>query len=258
MISADNGRSGVPILSWFDKPIKHAIWSVFNDVNKATEALDIFRRYRRNHFDRLKKYVSHIKILGMSQPVPLTKIYSPAMVSTTIFSRLYEQEWLSVSSPAPTNPSRQRAVGPLTRADEFIEAHSRVAVLGPAGSGKTTLLRHVALAMCDKNVFAETRLQTSRCPFFVALPSYARQTGGQQPLVDYLADELKKYTDDYAPEFVRRLLNKGLAILLLDSLDEVQSSLRDAVVEQIREVAAGFPHCPMVVSCRTADYGSHQ
>ena len=254
MVPTDSDGGNIPILSWFDRPIKQAIWSVFNDVNKATEALDIFRRYRKSHFDRLKESVKHIKILGMSQPVSLTEIYSPAMVSTTIYSRLYEQEWLSVSSSAPANPARRRHVGPLTRADEFIEEHSRVAVLGSAGSGKTTLLRYLALSMCDKKVFVKTKLRTSRCPFFVSLPSYARQTGGEKPLVDYLADELMKYTDEYAPQFVRRLLNKGLAVLLLDSLDEVQPSLRGVVVDQIREIATGFPNCYMVVSCRTADY----
>ena len=43
----------VPILSWFDEPIKQAIRSVFDDLNNATEALDVFKKYRRNHFRRL-------------------------------------------------------------------------------------------------------------------------------------------------------------------------------------------------------------
>lgn len=192
-MTPNTGNVEIPILSWFDRPIKQAIWSVFDDLNKATEALDLFRRYRKNHFARLKTSVKHIKILGMNQPVPLVDVYSPAMVSTTIFSRLYEQNWLSVDSPQPVNPVRRRPVGRETRADEFIEEHPRVAVLGSAGSGKTTLLRHLALSMCDKIVFSQTKLRTSRFPFFVALPSYARATAGQRSLTDYIADELKQY-----------------------------------------------------------------
>ena len=42
----------VPILNWFDEPIKQSIRSVFNDINSATEALDIFNKYRHNHFSR--------------------------------------------------------------------------------------------------------------------------------------------------------------------------------------------------------------
>ena len=249
-----NVNISVPILNWFDEPIKQAIKSVFDDINNTTEALDIFKKYRRNHFQRLVESIRHVKILGMNQPIPLTDIYSPAMVSTTIFGRLYEQEWLSVLPAGASSPVRRRQVGRLTRADEFIEAHVRVSVLGSAGSGKTTLLRHIALAMCDKKVFTETKFKTSTFPFFVHLPKYARDTGGSQSISDYLATQLERYTDSYAPQFVQRLLRRGLASLLLDSLDEVPPSVREVVVEQIRETSRGYPECRIVVSCRTADY----
>ena len=243
----------IPILSWFDRPVKQAVWSVFNDLNKATEALDLFRRYRKSHFDRLKGRVRKVKLLGMTEPVLLTDIYRPAMVSTTIYRRLYAQDWQLVSSS--TKPVRRPPVGRSTRADEFIEAHSRVTVLGSAGSGKTTLLRHLALSLCDKTVFKSTNLQTSRFPFLVDLLAYSKtERSGEQPLLAYLANELRQYTDDYAQHFVKRLLKKGLATLILDSLDEVPPSARDAVMTDIRKVSDGYPHCHVVVSCRTADY----
>ena len=228
---------------------------MFDDLNNATEALDVFKKYRRNHFRRLVESIRYIKILGMSQPVPLTDLYSPAMVSTTIYRRLYKQEWLSVSSPPEaSSPVRRRQVGRLTRSDEFIEDHNHVIILGSAGSGKTTLLRHLALAMCDKEIFAKTKLKTSRFPFFVDLPKYARDTAGNQSIPDYLAMELERYTDGYAPEFVKRLLKRGLALLIFDSLDEVQPSVRMAVLQQVREMSVGYPECRIVLSCRTADY----
>ena len=250
----DNTTSDLPILNWFDTPVKQSILSVFNDINKATEALDIFKRYRKNHFSRLRASISHIKILGMSQPILLTDIYSPARVSTTIYRRIYEQDWLSVDSPPPSNQVRRQQVGRLTRADEFFENNAHVVVLGSAGSGKTTLLRHLALSMCDKEVFARTKLKTSRFPFFVSLPSYAKATDGKQTIDEYLADELQNYTDSYAPEFVKRLLNKGLALLILDSLDEVPPSVRKAVISQVKKITMGFPNSRVVISCRTADY----
>ena len=253
-MTPENVNISVPLLSWFDEPIKQAIKSVFDDINNTTEALDIFKKYRGNHFERLVESIRYVKILGMNRPIPLTDIYSPAMVSTTIFGRLYEQEWLSVAPARASSPVRRRQVGRLTRADEFIETHVRVSVLGPAGSGKTTLLRHLALAMCDKEVFTKTKFKTSTFPFFVHLPKYARDTSGSQSISDYLAAQLELYTDSYAPQFVQRLLRRGLASLMLDSLDEVPPSVRKAVVEQIRETSRGFPKCRIVVSCRTADY----
>ena len=253
-MTPDNVSIQVPILNWFDEPIKQAIRSVFDDLNNATEALDVFKKYRRNHFGRLIESISYIKILGMSQPVPLTDLYSPAMVSTTIFGRLYEQEWLRASTSDASSPVRRRQVGRLTRADQFIEDHPRVTVLGSAGSGKTTLLRHLALAMCKKEIFTDTKFKTSRFPFFVDLPKYARDTDGSQSIADYLATQLQRYTDDYAPQFVQRSLKRGIALLVLDSLDEVPPSIRKRVAEHIREISSGYPECRMVVSCRTADY----
>ena len=253
-MTPDKASIQVPVLSWFDEPITQSIQSVFNDVNGATEALDIFKKYRHNHFSRLQEAVRHIKILGMSEPILLTDLYSPVMVSTTIHRRLYEQKWLSASSPEAPRSIPPRRARRLTRADDFIEKHSRVAVLGSAGSGKTTLLRHVALAMCDKQVFVNTKLKTSRFPFFVHLPKYAKDTDGTTSIRDYLAKELERYTDNYAHQFVKRVLKRGLAVLVLDSLDEVQPSARQAVLDQIREIAAGYPKCHIVVSCRTADY----
>ena len=245
-----------PVLNWFDQPIKQAVSSVFDDLNRGTEALDLFNKYRRNHFTRLTAAIRHIKILGMNQPIPLTDLYSPAMVSTTIYGRLYEQEWLSAAASEPASPvRRRRRAGKRRRADEFIEDHARVVVLGSAGSGKTTLLRQIALAMCDKEVFATTKLKTSSFPFFIRLPVYGRKTAGDEPIVDYLGRELEEYTDSYAPHFVKRLLHRGLAVLVLDSLDEVPPTVRKAVVQRIRDLSAGYPKCRIIVSCRTADYG---
>ena len=121
----------IPVLNWFDKPIKGAIESVFDDINTYTEALDIFKRYRKNHFQRLKGSVEYIKILGMSQPLRLIDVYSPAMVSRTIHGRLQEQEWLSVERPETTDhPIRRRPSKEIVRGDQYIEKHNRVVILG--------------------------------------------------------------------------------------------------------------------------------
>ena len=150
----------IPVLSWFDEPIRQSISSVFHDLNTATEALDLFKKYRRKHFRSLKSALVYIKILGMSQPIPLVDIYSPTFVSTTIHSRLYERDWHSAKSVvAPLSPFKLKRKSDMVRADEYIESKERVVILGGAGSGKTTFLRHLALAYSDKEVFQHTHLR---------------------------------------------------------------------------------------------------
>lgn len=245
----------IPFLSWFDKPIKGAIESVFSGINTYTEALDIFNKYRNNHFQRVKGQVEHIKILGMSEPVRLIDVYSPAMVSRTIHGRLYEQEWLSVEHPETTEfAPRRRPSNETVRGDAYIEKRNRVVILGAAGSGKTTLLRHLALAYCDRDVFKSTKLKKSKFPFFVSMLSYVKKSADITTLLEYISRELEEYTDTYAPHFVERIVQNGMAVLILDSLDEVPLSSREQVVDDIREFCQGYPECKVVISCRTADY----
>ena len=87
---------GMPVLSWFDGPIKQSINSVFQGLNTGVESLDLFSRFHRAHVEALRSDVQNIKLLGMSSPVKLVDIYSPARVSTTIKRRLYSEEWLKV------------------------------------------------------------------------------------------------------------------------------------------------------------------
>jgi energy-coupling factor transporter ATP-binding protein EcfA2 len=254
-MAVKENSTGIPVLSWFDEPIRHSVFSVFHDLDTATEAIDLFRKYRRKQFASLKSSLGKIKILGMSQPVPLVDIYSPAYVSTTIHGRLYEQDWHSLKegkTRAVTHHSTAKS--DLIQADEFIEKHNRVVVLGSAGSGKTTLLRHIALAYSDKDVFASTKLKTSKFPIFVSLLGYTQRKDSRIRLLNYMIKELESKTDENAEYFIKRLFDKGLAVILLDGLDEVPLSLRSDLIEEIQSICTTYPECSMIISCRTADY----
>ena len=247
--------SSIPVLSWFDEPVRQSIRSVFHDLNTATEALDLFKKYRRKHFESLKSALGYIKILGMSQPIPLANIYSPTFVSTTIHSRLYERDWHSAKSVvAPLSPFKPKRKSDVVRADEYIESKERVVILGGAGSGKTTFLRHIALAYSDKDVFQHTHLKTSKFPIFVSMLAYGRGKDPNMSLLDYIIQELKDKTDENAEYFIKRVIEKGLAIVLLDALDEIPVDERGEVIRQIRSLCNIYPKCKIVISCRTADY----
>ncbi len=252
MAGADGGSITIPILSWIDRPVKEAVYSVFSDLNNSTEALDLFRRYRNSHFRTLRSQVKKIKILGMSTPEDLVDIYSPAFVSTTIWRRLYDREWYSLLDRRELSSKKGSKKPPINvRADEYLEEHDRVVILGGPGSGKTTLLRFLSLAYCTKDVFKKTKLKTSYFPIFVSLPVYANSKLG---LFGYVCDDLKKKTDDRAEYFLKRVLKHGQAVILLDSLDEVSPKKRKYLCDKILDFCDRYPDCKVVLSCRTADY----
>jgi energy-coupling factor transporter ATP-binding protein EcfA2 len=251
---AKEGGTPIPIIGWLDEPVKQSIKSVFDGVNRGVEARDLLRKYQRNHFERLNAELKYIKILGMEQPVELVNLYSPAMISSTVPGRLYEQDWLDISNPGKKQISNRRRSRQTIQADIFIEKHDHAVILGPAGSGKTTLLRYLALTYCNKELFHGSNLQVQRLPFYVTLYTYCQHAENGISIKEYFATRLQQYTDKYASDFVERAFRNGLAAIFLDSLDEVPLQQREKTLQEIRELAIGYPKNKIVVSSRTADY----
>jgi energy-coupling factor transporter ATP-binding protein EcfA2 len=224
-------------------------------MDTAEAALELFKFFKRKHFAALKSSIGQIKILGMSQPIPLIDIYSPAHVSTTIHGRLYEQDWHSLKEGSIHSfANRPPARSDLIPADQFIEEHRSVVILGGAGSGKTTLLRHIAMAYSQKEIFSSTKLKTPKFPIFLSLLGYTQRKNVDQDLFHYLVGELQGYTDDRAEYFIKRILSEGLGVILLDGLDEVPITLRSDVINEIKILFKNYLDCKFLISCRTADY----
>lgn len=252
-MSAEDGETtGLPIIGWFDGPIKHSISSVFHGINEIVESLDLFGRYHRAHVGSLRNEVQSVKLLGMSAPVKLVDIYNPARVSTTIKRRLYAEEWMGAdgASNAPVKNIKKKTID-LVDGDAYVEANDRVVILGGPGAGKTTFLKFLALAYIDKAIFDKSNLKRSKLPFFVPLPVFYR---GDRSIFDFILDPIKEKTNEHSLSFLTRLLDSGSAVVLLDSLDEVPKSERPKVVARIREFSSRFPHTKVVLSCRTADF----
>jgi energy-coupling factor transporter ATP-binding protein EcfA2 len=196
----------------------------------------------------------YIKILGMEQPVDLFDLYSPAMISSAVSGRLYDQEWLDISNLGKKQITNKRRSRQTIHADIFVEKNNHVVVLGPAGSGKTTLLRHLALSYCNKKLFDGSNLVVQRFPFYVTLYTYCQKAESGISIKDYFASQLQQYTDQYASDFIDRVFKNGMAAVFLDSLDEVPLQYRAKTLLEIKEFTVGYPNNKVVVSSRTADY----
>lgn len=239
----------IPIIDWFEEPIKQSVASVFKGLNEFVESMDLIKRYRRSHFELLQPQVGTVKILGMQQPIELHKIYHPTLVSTDIRRRIYKPEWGKVEGAEKrqnNGESKNTEYG-----DAYVEQNKRVVVLGGPGAGKTTFLRFLALAFLDKTIFKRSKLKHSLLPIYIHLPTFARD---RQYLLDAIADPLVHRTEESARTFYRRLLEVGSCIVLLDSLDEVPGETLPGVLQQISEFCSQYPNAKVVISCRTADY----
>ena len=239
----------LPVINWFEDPIKKSVSSVFDGLNDLVDSLDLIRTYRNGHLELLAPHVSTVKILGMQQPIDLVKIYYPTLVSTDIRRRIYKPEWGKLDSNGAQEAKKE--VRNTEFGDKYVEENSRIVVLGGPGAGKTTFLKFLALTYMEGELFKKSHLKQSLLPIYIHLPTFARD---KQYLEDAISIPLITKVDGRARKFYRRLLETGNCIVLLDSLDELTVDQKLTITQQITDFCSQFPKTKIVVSCRTADY----
>jgi predicted NACHT family NTPase len=109
-------------------------------------------------------------------------------------------------------------------------------------------LHHLAIQCNQGNVAAD------RIPIFVPLKDFAETSRNEDKfrLLNYLRDELftSGITD---PHIIESVLLEGKALLLLDGIDELLNSDRNAVLKEVRKFSDRYHKNLFVVTCRTAN-----
>ena len=128
----------------------------------------------------------------------------------------------------------------------YDEGPGELLILGEPGSGKTTLLLELARDLLNRAERDESLL----IPMVFNLSSWAVK---RQPLADWLVEEMNtKY--QVPRQLGRSWVNTDQVLLLLDGLDEVDSTYRAACVDAINTYRSEHGLMPLVVCSRSADY----
>lgn len=140
------------------------------------------------------------------------------------------------SQPVPTDTGLM---------DLFDESGRALLILGEPGSGKTITLLQLCEALLD---IASAEIK-AKIPIVFNLSSWG---GQQKPLEDWLVDEATKYT--LSKKFMRDdMIKAERIILLLDGLDEVAESQRDACVNAINRFRENY-NIPIAVCSRANEF----
>jgi len=177
------------------------------------------RRYRQ----ALLENTRHVQIPFRQDPLDVTDVFVPLRA---------------------TSDAREVPLDATTTLETF----GSCVVVGPPGAGKSMLLRHVTYN------FAANGLERSRgspIPVFVEL---YRLGNRETTLKDELIEALGRNNFPRAERFIDRTLESGRLLLLLDGLDELSSSMRSQVVEEIQQLLERHRRCKAVVTCRSALY----
>lgn len=124
-----------------------------------------------------------------------------------------------------------------------IRDQHRVVVTGTAGTGKTMFMKYLWLSL-----FTDSR---GRIPVFIELRRLNDLS--TENLDSYIYRSIVNTNSNVSEGAFERGIAKGLFAFLFDGFDEISLEKRDAIAQQITDLAANNPECIIVVSSRPDD-----
>jgi hypothetical protein len=236
-------------------------WMTVQNVAKyATLKIKVqlaMSRYAKTYAERY----GDVKVLGMSQPVPLYKVYTAVRVIPpdylSAFTRLdeMEQHFRSGGRNEPLHHKAAIVSDGIQTANEV----RFLSVLGAPGSGKSTFLRRLgqeSLLAREDSPF--TGYQHAKLPVLIELRRFKDEAPN---LFDCINHEFANCGFPESQDFVQTALDQGRLLVLLDGLDEVPDAQLDSVITTVRDFVDRYGTMDegnrFITSCRTAHYKNY-
>jgi len=231
------------------------ITEVFKASVKGLGSADAWLREKSKGYDPFgiaaKKYVERLcgrynsmRIFGMNEPVPLNEIF----VKVNILRKITGRNRLSIEEMEKFFDKDRRSFGEkvLEKVDglEIVNSFKKIIVLGKPGSGKTTFLKFLTMQALTH------AFQKPLIPVFISLRDWA---DSKISLFNFIIQQFDICGFPHSEEFVKRMLEKGKCLVLLDGLDEVPLNIIDPS-QHIKDFTDEYSDNAFIISCRIAAY----
>jgi predicted NACHT family NTPase len=194
----------------------------------------------------IQERCSTMRVLDMSKPMELNKIYTPVYISEKISAkRCLDIEQLTKDYEKYDNfafLSTETFPG-----IEVVNRYSKLIIFGKAGGGKTTFLKYLALQCVENNFYSHL------VPIFISLREFA-EASNKPGLLEYMVKIIEKsyYPREDKTNVTELLLSQGRFFILLDSLDEIPIDDNISVIKEIQLFSEYFPRNKFIITSRFA------
>ncbi len=138
------------------------------------------------------------------------------------------------------DPKAEKTISNVTI--DKLEAESKYVIIqGIGGIGKSMLLTHLFLSSADH------AQDTGYTPILLSLKDYKDTTCG---MVDFIWNSMKEYDSEITQVRIIAALQQKQLILLLDGLDEIQSSVRYSFDQDLDAFIKSYPGNMIVITSR--------
>jgi predicted NACHT family NTPase len=207
----------------------------------------LVKMVRSQRQEKINHQCGILQLLDVSRPISIHHIYS----GTNILEQIASQQWLEISTLRHLEPEDVDRLDLITSSQisgmQAVEKYSKLRILGRPGSGKSTFLKFLAIE-CNLGRFEPTKV-----PIFITLRDFAEsyKNHDQVDLLKFIHQEF--LTSDISHlAIIKKLLQGGKILLLIDGMDEIWHEAEHMVLNEIRRFSEKYHKNQFVVSCRTA------
>jgi uncharacterized protein YjbI with pentapeptide repeats len=133
--------------------------------------------------------------------------------------------------------------------EQTVTLSPRLVITGVAGGGKSTLLKYLAVKMAHDNLPAELMGLREGVPFLLCLRHYPEHAFPR--VEDWLKTEFQAL-EDPPTGWIRRQLENGRAIVMVDGVDELPRAKRSAMLDTLAQLVTLYPAARYIATSRTA------
>ncbi|MDJ0898356.1 MAG: NACHT domain-containing protein [Xenococcus sp. MO_188.B8] len=210
--------------------IAHLTESAENIQQSEIDINALVNKLRKQVQKDIETRCGTMRILDMSQPIGLGKIYTKVNILEKISGRK-RKDIAELIKGCSLEDFERFTFGKVTEekipGEEAVTKYSQLFILGKPGAGKTTFLKHIVI-QCIRGSF-----QRELVPFFVTLKDFA-EAEDKPKLLDYLSQYIKEQNR----KDLQQILQQGKALICLDGLDEVLEADSPRVIREIETLTS--------------------